>query len=245
MRVLLVTAETDSHAVPYDFRQGRVIGDLAMPIPQMTVRTAASTLTLAAALLTLGCSSTTPPAATPSATPAATAATSPTVIAAKDPFWAMYKSAHDWAPDVVAIRLSQRELQGYKNEAGKAGIWEAAFASPSLHLFRVYTFAVADVPPDIFKGAKAGLPMRWGGETRDAMSIDLASFNTDSDAAFEAASASAAAWLKSNPGKPLTALELGQTYKFSGPVWYSQWGTKAAGFSVLVDATTGKVLNRK
>ena len=205
-------------------------------------RTAASAFTLAV-LVSLGCSRTTPADAKPAESPAATAAAAPTVVAAKDPFWAMYKSAHSWAADVVPIRLTQGDLPGFKSERGKAGMWEAAFGSPSLHQYRVYTYAVADVPPDIFKGVEASMPRRWGGETRDAMAVDLTSFNVDSDAAFQSASAHAGDWLKKNPGKQLTALELGETYKFSGPVWYAQWGTKAAGYSVLVDATTGKVLN--
>lgn len=204
----------------------------------------ASALTLAV-LLSLGCSRSAPPTASPAAVAAAASTTTALqAVAAKDPFWAMYKSAHDWAPDVVAIRLTQKSLRGYKNEAGKAGMWEAAFASPSLHQYRLYTYAVADVSPDIFKGVTAGLPMPWGGETRDAMALDTTSFNVDSDAAFQAASAGASGWLKSNPGKELTALELGQTYKFSGPVWYAQWGTKAAGYSALVDATTGKIVRK-
>lgn len=157
----------------------------------------------------------------------------------------MYKSARGWAPDVQAIRLSQKSLQGYKNEVGKAGLWEGVFASPSLRQYRLYTYSVADVPPNIFKGVTAGLPMAWGGETRDAMAVDLTVFNIDSDAAYQTASVEAADWLKKNPGKELTAFELGQTYRFSGPVWYTQWGTKGSGYSALVDANTGKVLNRK
>ncbi|MGA7522278.1 MAG: hypothetical protein WBW84_07330 [Acidobacteriaceae bacterium] len=209
-----------------------------------THRTAVSALTLAV-LVSLGCNRSAPPAAGAAATPAATAAAAPTVVAAKNPFWVMYKSAHDWAPDVEAIRLTQEDLPGYKNEDGKAGLWEAAFASPSLRQYRLYTYAIADAPPNVFKGVTAGMPMDWGGETRDAMPIDTSVFNVDSDAAYQAASAFAADWLKKNPGKELTALELGQTFKFSGPVWYTQWGTKSAGYSALVDATTGKVLGRK
>jgi hypothetical protein len=208
-------------------------------------RSVASSLALVV-ILSLGCSRSTTSTASPAAeTPVAATTAAPVVVAAKDPFWAMYKSAHAWAADVVAIRVTQRDLQGYKNAAGKAGMWEAAFASPSLHQYRLYTYSIADVPPSIFKGVKAGLPMPWGGETRDAMAIDLTSFNVDSDTAFQTASTAAAGWLKSNPGKELTALELGQTYKFSAPVWYAQWGTKAAGYSALIDATTGKPLGRR
>jgi len=215
-----------------------------MSTPLCAVRNAVFTLGFAL-VLSMGCSKSTSPAASPAATPAAAATAAPTVIAAKNPFWMMYKAAHDWAPDIEAIRLSQKDLQGYKNSAGDAGLWEAAFASPSLRQYRLYTYAVADVPPDVFKGVTAGMPMAWGGETRDAMPIDLTLFNVDSDAAFQAASADAAEWLKRNPGKELTALELGQTAKFSGPVWYAQWGTKAGGYSALVDATTGKLLGHK
>lgn len=194
----------------------------------------------------LGCGRTPAPAVpSSSAAPAAASTTAPEVVAAKNPFWLMYKSAHEWAPDVEAVRLTQKQLTGFKNGAGKAGLWEAAFASPSLHQYRLYTYAVADVPPDIFRGVKAGLPMPWGGETRDAMPIDLTLFNIDSDAAFQAASVDAAEWLKKNPGKELAALELGQTYKYSGPVWYAQWGTRASGYTAFVDATTGKVLGRR
>jgi hypothetical protein len=224
---------------------GRIFGGFTMSLLLRSIhRTAASAFTLAL-LLSLGCSRSAPPAATEAAVPAASATAAPQIVTAKDPFWAMYKSAHDWAPDVVAIRLTQKSLQGYKNDAGKAGMWEAAFGSPSLHQYRLYTYAIADVPPSIFKGVTAGLPAAWSGETRDAMAVDLTSFNVDSDAAFQTASTEAAEWVKKNPGKELTALELGQTYKFSGPVWYTQWGTKAAGYSVLVDATTGKPLGRK
>lgn len=208
-------------------------------------RTAAASALTLATLFSLGCSQSTPPAASAAATPAAPTAAAPTVVPAKDAFFAMYKAGHDWAPDVMAMRLTQKELPGFKNEAGKAAMWEGAFASPSLRQYRVITYSIASVPPTIYKGVDVGPAMPWGGTTRDAMPIDVTLFHTDSNEAFEAAAANAAAWLKSNPGKELTALELGQTYKFAGPVWYTQWGTKAGGYSTLVDATTGKVLNRK
>jgi len=138
-----------------------------MSTPLCAVRNAVFTLGFAL-VLSMGCSKSTSPAASPAATPAAAATAAPTVIAAKNPFWMMYKAAHDWAPDIEAIRLSQKDLQGYKNSAGDAGLWEAAFASPSLRQYRLYTYAVADVPPDVFKGVTAGMPMAWGGETRVA-----------------------------------------------------------------------------
>ena len=199
---------------------------------------------IAGVLISLGCGRSTPSA--PAASPAAAASqAAPQIVAGKDAFFAMYKAAHDWSSDVVAMRLTQKELPGFRNEGGKAALWEAAFASPSLHQYRVVTDSIAGIPPNIYKGVDVGPAMTWGGFTRDAMPIDVTLFTVDSDAAYQAAAANATEWRKKNPGKDLAALEMGQTSKFSGPVWYVLWGTKASGFTAFVDATTGKVLPHK
>ena len=93
-------------------------------------------------------------------------------------------------------------------------MWEAMFASPSLHQYRVYSYAIAYSPPDIFKGVVAGVRMPWNGVTRDAMPVDLTSFNVDSDVATQTAAAEGAAWLKKNPEKGLSSFALGNTYRF-------------------------------
>jgi hypothetical protein len=49
--------------------------------------------------------------------------------------------------------------------------------------------------------------------------------------------------MKNNPGKDVSDLEIGDTYKFSTPVWYVMWGTKSAGYATIVDASSGKVLS--
>jgi hypothetical protein len=163
-------------------------------------------------------------------------------VAAKDAFWPMYKAAHDWAPDVEVLRLSAKTVAGYKNEGGKAAMWEAVFASPSKKTYRTFTWSVADVPPSIYKGVNGGLEMPWGGETRDVMPIDLSQFNTDSDAAYQAAAGVAGDWLKKNPTKELAVVEMGDNYKFPVPVWYIMWGSRTAGYGAWVDASSGKVL---
>ena len=180
---------------------------------------------------------------TPSVVKAADVA--PTPVTAKTALGPMYKAALAWSSDVQLMRLSPKELAGYKNADGKAAMWEAAFGSPSLHQYRLFTNSIAAVPPNIFKGVRGGLAMAWGGETRDAMAIDLTQFNVDSDAAFQTGSRLAGDWLKKNPNRELASFDIGQTYRFQGPVWYLQWGDQKAGYSVLVDANSGKVLNRK
>lgn len=196
-----------------------------------------------AVLLVAGCAQSavnTPASSQPEATPQASAP--PEVVPAKAAFWPMYTAAHQWASDVVVLRVTAKQLPGYKNQAGKAGMWEAVFASASQGKYRTYTYSIATVAPDIFKGVVAGLAMPWGGITRDSMPIDVSSFTVDSDAAYQAAAGDAADWLKKNPTRPLTAFEMGNTYKFQKPVWYVMWGDKKSGFATFVDASSGKVL---
>jgi len=201
-------------------------------------------VTACAALLVAGCSQSSNNA-TPAEKPAAQTAAAPEIISAKTAFWEMYKSAHAWASDIELIRVTAKEVPGFKNAEGKAGMWEAVFGSPSLGSYRTFTYAIVDAPPTVSKGVAAGLAMPWKGPTRDAMPVDITMFNVDSDAAYTAAAADAATWLKGNPGKELSDFELGDTYKFDAPVWYVMWGSKAAGYASIVDANSGKVLSHK
>lgn len=200
----------------------------------------------AAAVLMLvsGCASKeTAPVAKVSA--AAEVTEAPQIVTAKTAFWPMYKAARAWSPDVVLIRLTAKPVQGFTNQAGKAGIWEAVFGSPSLHQYRVFSYSIVAVPPTIHKGVAGGLAMPWGGETRDAMAIDLTQFNVDSDSAYETGATTAADWLKQNPKRELASLEMGQTYRFQGPVWYMLWGDKKSGYNALIDGGSGKLLSKK
>lgn len=201
---------------------------------------------IAVALLVLaGCSQSSNPTSDTQATAASTPAGPPQLVTAKTAFWPMYKSAMEWSPDAELIRLSQKEVPGFKNESGKAAMWEAAFASPGKHQARIYTYAITTVLPSIHKGAAAGDPRSWAGETRDAMPIDVTVFNIDSDAAVQTAANDAAAWLAKNADKPLNSVELGNTYTFKAPVWYIAWGDKKAGYIGLVNATTGTLYKSK
>jgi len=196
--------------------------------------------------LVAGCSSSSssnnPSPAPAAATPTAAA---PTIVTGKTAFWEMYKTAHAWASDAQPIRLTMKEVPGYKNESGKAGMWEAVFGSSSLGSYRTFTYAVADAPPNVYKGVNAGMAVPWKGPTRDAMAIDTSMLTIDSDAAYTAAATDAAEVLKKQPKLELTDIEAGDTYKFPVPVWYIMWGTKKAGYVAIVDASTGKVVKGK
>jgi hypothetical protein len=198
-----------------------------------------------AVLLFAGCSQSTKSAVNNESETAKEAAAPPELVTAKTAFWPMYTSARNWATDLVTLRLTSAEIPGFKNEGGKAAMWQATFGSPSLQQYRVYSYAITSVEPDIHKGVSVGLGMPWKGETRDVMPIDLSIFNVDSDAAYQTASADAAAWLKKNPAKTISSFELGNAFRFHTPVWGLVWGDKKSGYIAFIDANTGKVLKGK
>jgi hypothetical protein len=162
-------------------------------------------------------------------------------ISGKTAFWAMYKSAHSWAPDLAPLALESKSIPGVKNQAGKAGMWTATFGSRSQRQARVFTYSVIASPPDVYKGVTVGNPLTWNGPTPTALSFTTSDFAVDSEAAYTAASAQAAVWIKSHPDKE-ASLTLGNAARFKEPVWYVLWGDKKSGYSVLVDAKTGSVI---
>ena len=198
-----------------------------------------------AVLMMAGCSQSTKPSTGDQSAAANTPAGPAQLISAKTAFWPMYKAAMAWSGDIQVIRLSQKEVPGFKNLAGKAAMWEAAIGSPSRHEYRLYTYAITTVLPDIHKGTAAGSSRPWTGQTRDAMPIDVTVFNTDSDTAYQVSAADAAGWLAKNPEKLLTSLELGSTFNTSTPVWYLVWGNTKSGYIGSVNATTGTLYKKK
>lgn len=160
-------------------------------------------------------------------------------------YWKMYESAYKWAPDEVLLRLEPKDVTALTTGDGKAGIWQATFASPSKHEYRELIYATAAHPPDIYQGVNVGHAIPWGGVSRDVMPIDKSQFTVDSDAAFNTATDDAKAWLKKNPDKKLSNFQLGNGYSFPAPVWFVMWGDKKVGYVAYVNATTGKVMKKK
>lgn len=200
---------------------------------------------IVAATLVTGCSNGNGAGSTgPTVVKAATAPAAP--VTAKTALGPIYKAALAWSSDVQLMRLSPKEVPGFKNGEGKAAMWEAAFGSAAHHQVRMYTYSIATVQPDIHKGVTASLAMPWAGPTREAMPVDMGLFTVDSDAAYAASAKDAAAWLKKNPDKQLATLDLGSTYRYQAPAWYVSWGDpKKSGYVVLIDATSGNIYSHK
>ena len=169
----------------------------------------------------------------------------PEPVLAKTAFYEMYTPAHAWAADLLPLTLKSGEVTGVKNSDGKAGLWTAVFASPSLHQARTYTYAVADELPNFSKGVESQSTDPWAGPTTTVMTFQTSDFTTDSDAAYKAAAAKAGEWLKNpeNAGKSVS-LTLGAAERFPAPVWYVLFGNAKSGFVAYVSATTGDVITK-
>jgi hypothetical protein len=167
----------------------------------------------------------------------------PEPVAAKTAFYEMYTPAHAWAPDLLPLSLKSSEVAGVKNADGKAGVWTAVFASPSLHSARTYVYSVAEQLPTIAKGVKAEGTEPWAGPTTAVMTFQTSDFTIDSDAAYKTAAAKAADWLKepANAAKPVS-MSLGAASRFPAPVWYILFGNTTSGFAALINASTGNII---
>lgn len=156
-------------------------------------------------------------------------------------YWRMYTSAREWAKDVMPLSLESKEVPGIKNEAGKAAMWTAMFASPSQSQARSYTFAIVRHPPDIYKGVSIGDPMPWTPSQRLAP-FEMSEVATDSDAAYTVAVKDADPWLKKHPDETVS-LSLRDTHQV--PTWFILWGTNKSGYRALVDSMSGTDITKK
>jgi hypothetical protein len=157
----------------------------------------------------------------------------------------MYTPAHQWSADILPLTLKSGDAPGVKNADGKAGLWTAVFASPSLHSARTYTYAVVEQLPAIAKGVRAAGTESWSGPSREAMTFQTSDLTVDSDAAFKTVADKAGDWLKKpdNASKPVS-ISLGAASRFPAPVWYILIGTNKDGYVAFVNASTGNIVTK-
>ena len=161
-------------------------------------------------------------------------------VSGKTAFWQMYTPAHAWASDLMPLSVTAGEVEGKKNEDGKAWMWTAVFVSPSRHEARTLTYSAVDQKPKHSKGVTMGGAQVWSGATRDSQPFQTNQVAVDSDAAFKTALEKAGSWVKSNPDKTW-AITLVSAARFPAPVWYILWGDQKSGYRAFVNATTGAV----
>lgn len=167
-----------------------------------------------------------------------------TPVTGKTAFWPMYKSAYTWASDMVPLKLESKDAPGSKSPPGSAGMWTGTFGSQRLREAVVITYSIAAHPPEILKGVNVGHPFPWAGPTREALAFQSSDLSVDSDAAYKTALTQANAWVQKHPDKEVS-FALGNSARFSGPVWYVLWGDSKNGYAAFVEAKTGQMAKPK
>lgn len=167
----------------------------------------------------------------------------PKPVTGKTAYWEMYTAARNWAKDAMPLLLESKDVPGISNEPGKAAMWSATFGSPSLKEGRVFTYAVAPHPPNIYKGVTIGSPLPWNGPTHDLMPFQMSEVNADSDVAFNAASADASKWLKQHPVSEVS-LKLMDSVRHHVPTWFVMWGNDKSGYRALINAMNGRAITK-
>jgi hypothetical protein len=199
----------------------------------------------AVALLLAGCTRPAKPAPDNSSTLPSVPEPAGSLVTAKAAYTPMFKYALAWSDDIVTLNLSARTVPGFQNTAGRAAQWVATFASPRKQESRIFSYSIAAVPPDIYKGIEALPPDPWPGPSPNAPPIDPTLFTIDSDAAYQTAAATTAAWLAQHPTQPLIALDLATTPDTHIPVWSIAWGDKKTHTLTQINATTGALYKSK
>jgi len=201
-------------------------------------------VTLCGLLFLTACSSDTTKSAASEDKSAAEAKAAPVApVSGKTAYWEMYTKARDWAKDLMPLSLEAKEIPGFTNDGGKAAMWNATFVSPSQKEARVFTYAIAAYPPDIYKGVTIGKPLPWNG-SRDVMPFSMAQVQVDSDVAFAAATADASSFLKQHPEKNPT-VTLKELARYQIPTWIVFWGNDKLGYRSFVGGMDGKPMTGK
>lgn len=195
------------------------------------------TFAVGMAVALAGCSDSTAPAAKKTTIEPVTGETA---------LWRMYQVARTRAPDAQVLKLTTMPLAEVPAPPGKAGAWQATFTSVSGGRARSYTYSVVDVEPTLHKGVFAGMEEAWTAPEGNSGPFLIAAVKTDSDAAYQVAlKEGGTEYNKKSPGKPIMFL-LEKAPKYTNPSWRVIWGESLSlsDFSIYVDATTGKFLER-
>jgi hypothetical protein len=165
-------------------------------------------------------------------------------LTGRQAFQQMYIAARQWAPDCQPLKLNNVPLAEVKATKGKSGAWQCVFVSQSRGKIKNYSWSAIEAEGNLHQGVFAGQEESYSPSHQDQPFL-LAAFRTDSDDAYTEAAAKAEEYLKKNPNKQVNfALE--QTPRFPDLAWRIYWGESisTSEYTVFVDATTGKFLER-
>ncbi len=183
---------------------------------------------------------------TPSESTAKAPPKPPEPITGRQAFQHTFPSARTWSADCQPLRIRSLNLDEVKAGDGKAGAWEITYISNQQARSRRYTWSAIEAPGDLHEGVFAGPVESWSGPSGQQRPFLPAAIEIDTPDAFATAVAASADYLNKPGNRPPVTFLLESTTRFPDPTWRILWGASIASaeYSVFVNATTGKMLQR-
>jgi hypothetical protein len=169
----------------------------------------------------------------------------PESITGRQAFQRTFPSARTWAADCQPLRILSLRLDALKGENGKAPAWEVTYVSSQQGRSRRYTWSALEAE-GLHEGVFAGPIESWRGPSGQEQPILPSALQIDTSEAFETAVSVSVDYLHRPGDRPPVTFLLESTPRFPNPTWRILWGASisTAEYSVFVDATTGKFLQR-
>ena len=194
---------------------------------------------LFAAAMLAGCSSSPSTETKQAATPAP-----PEPKTGREAFYQIFVSARTWSPDATPLEMRSINLNAVKSGEGKAGAWRATFVSEARSRQKTFTWSAIE-GEGLHQGVFGEQEETWSGPTADLKPFLVAALKFDTDEAWKEASAKSEDYIQKHPNTPVLYM-LSSSNRFPDTTWRVVWGesVSASTYSVFVDATTGKFLEK-
>lgn len=159
----------------------------------------------------------------------------------------MIPPARLWAADAQTVRMSSTSAKDNLGRDGKAGFWQATFASPSRQKSQAFTWSGMvgkDAPP---RGIDHGPEDTFNPANRSTQPFDLAYLKTDSDQAFEVAQKHGGKQLlEKNPNQEVIYI-LDWDPTSNQLRWHVIYGSSPnnSQLTVIVNASTGDFVHKE
>jgi hypothetical protein len=153
----------------------------------------------------------------------------------------MYVTARGWARDAQPFRLDSQLSSDSKGQDGKSDVWRAAFASPTQHSVKPYTWSGTDAPDAPSRGVTPSPEDNYNPNNASTQVFDIGFLKIDSDKALETAQKHGGdKLLEKTPDTPIL-YSLDWNRGENKLVWHVIYGTSRddAKLVVDVDASTG------
>jgi hypothetical protein len=193
------------------------------------------TLLLLALAVITGCTSE-PSQPAPKAEP-------PEALTARSAFQKLYIAARGWAADVRPYQLQSQVIGDNQGKDGKAAIWRAAFASPSMRASKPYTWSGVDSADAPSRGVSPGTqdPYTPGND------FDIQFLKIDSDKAFEVGQKHGGDKVLAQAADTPVSYLLDWNRSGNNLVWHVIYGNSRndAKLVVDVDASSGEFIRKE